>query len=97
MSMNGVYEELSPPERMVRTETFETGCDAQAGEQLSTLVLTEESGKTTLKLTVLYPSKEIRDMALASGMEKGVSAGYDRLDEMIASAWAWRSRRTGES
>jgi|SRR4030095_16409441 uncharacterized protein YndB with AHSA1/START domain len=85
MSMNGVYREVAPPERMVRTETFETGCDVGASEQLSTLVLTEESGKTTLKLTVLYPSKEARDMALASGMEKGMSAGYDRLDELIAS------------
>ena len=68
-----------------RTESFEFGCAPQAGEQLSTLLLTEQSGKTTLTLTVLYPSKEARDGAVASGMEKGLAAGYDRLDEMFAS------------
>jgi uncharacterized protein YndB with AHSA1/START domain len=86
MSMRGVYREVVPPERIVRTESFEFGCDAQMGEQLATLVLTEAGGKTTLTLTVLYPSKEARDGAIASGMEKGVGAGYDRLDELLPTA-----------
>ena len=84
MAMHGVYREVNPPERMVRTEIFDFGCDVQAGEQLATLVLAEDRGKTNLILTVLYDSKEARDGALASGMEKGVSAGYDRLEEMLA-------------
>jgi uncharacterized protein YndB with AHSA1/START domain len=83
MTMSGVYREISPPERCVRTETFETGCFPQMGEQLATLVLTERGEKTALTLTVLYPSKEARDGALASGMEKGMAAGYDRLDEIL--------------
>jgi uncharacterized protein YndB with AHSA1/START domain len=85
MAMHGFYREVDFPERIVRTEVFEFGCNAQAGEQLSTLTLTEENGKTNLRLMVLYPSKEARDGALASGMERGVSAGYDRLDEMLLS------------
>jgi uncharacterized protein YndB with AHSA1/START domain len=84
MAMHGVYREVNPPERIVRTETFDFGCDVQAGEQLSTLVLTEGRNKTNLTLTVLYDSKEARDGALASGMEKGVAAGYDRLEEVLA-------------
>jgi uncharacterized protein YndB with AHSA1/START domain len=84
MGMRGVYREVVPPERVVRTERFETGCAAQAGEQVGTLVLTEQGGKTTLTLTVLYPSKEARDGALASGMERGVAASYDRLAELLA-------------
>jgi uncharacterized protein YndB with AHSA1/START domain len=84
MAMRGVYREVVRPERVVRTETFEFGCDAQSGEQLGTLVLTEQGGKTTLTLTVLYPSKVARDGAIASGMEHGVAAGYDRLDEILA-------------
>jgi uncharacterized protein YndB with AHSA1/START domain len=83
MKMTGVYRELSPPERCVRTETFEFGCVPQMGEQLATLVLAEKGGKTALTLTVLYPSKEARDGALASGMEHGMAAGYDRLDEIL--------------
>jgi uncharacterized protein YndB with AHSA1/START domain len=86
MSMTGVYREIVPPERAVRTETFEFGCVPQSGEQLATLVLTEQGEKTLLTLTVLYPSKEARDGAIASGMERGLGAGYDRLDELLMGA-----------
>jgi uncharacterized protein YndB with AHSA1/START domain len=86
MSMRGVYREVVPPERIVRTESFAIGCDAQSGEQLATVVLTEEGGKTLLTLTVLYPSKESRDATIASGMERGVAASYDRLSELLAAS-----------
>jgi uncharacterized protein YndB with AHSA1/START domain len=86
MAMHGVYHELNPPERVVRTESFDMGCDAQSGEQLATMVLTEQSGETTLTLTVLYPAKEARDATIASGMERGVTASYDRLADLLASA-----------
>ena len=88
MSMHGVYREVVPPERIVRTESFTFGCDAQAGEQVGTLVLTEQDGRTMLTLTVLYPSKEARDATIASGMERGVAASYDRLAEQLASTQA---------
>ncbi len=84
MTMTGVYREIVPPERCVRTETFESGCFPQMGEQLVTLVLVERGAQTLLTLTVLYPSKAARDGALASGMEHGMAAGYDRLDEILA-------------
>jgi uncharacterized protein YndB with AHSA1/START domain len=84
MAVRGVYREVVPPERMVRTESFEFGCAPQAGEQLATLVLTEEAGKTFLTLTIVFPSKEARDGAIASGMEHGVAAGYNRLDGILA-------------
>ena len=84
MAIRGVYREVVPPERIVRTETFEFGCAPQAGENLGTVVLTERGGKTLLTLTVLYPSKEARDGAIASGMERGVAASYDRLEELLA-------------
>jgi len=83
MSLRGVYREVVRPERLVRTESFEFGCDSQAGEQLATLVLAEEDNKTCLTLTILYPSTEARDGTLASGMEHGVGAGYDRLDAIL--------------
>lgn len=86
MAMQGVYREIVPPERVVRTESFLFGCAPQAGEQLATMVLTEQAGKTLLTLTVLYPSREARDGALASGMDRGVAAGYDRLDEIFAAS-----------
>jgi len=87
MSMHGVYREVAPPQRLVRTELFDFGCGIPEGggaEQVCTLVLQEENGKTHLTLTAVYPSKEARDGALASGMEEGVKAGYNQLDELLS-------------
>ena len=84
MQLSGVYREIEAPGRLVNTERFDYGCAAQAGESLGTAVLTERDGKTTVTTTVLYPTKEARDGVIASGMEHGVKAGYDRLEELLA-------------
>lgn len=86
LTMTGVYHEVSPPVRCVRTEKFEMAGCPPMGEQRATLVLSEELGKTLLTITLLYDSKEARDGAAASGMEHGMAAGYDRLDEILAAA-----------
>ena len=78
--MRGVYTEITPPERLVHTESW--GGDWP--ETLNTLVLIEQDGKTTITLTVRYPSREARDAALATGMEDGVAASFDRLAEHLA-------------
>jgi uncharacterized protein YndB with AHSA1/START domain len=80
VEMTGEYRELVPPERVVNTERW--GPDWP--ETINTLVLTEENGKTTAALTTLYASKEARDAALKTGMEKGVAISFDRLDEYLA-------------
>lgn len=84
MAMRGVYQEVQPPTRIVRTAAFEFGCDAQAGEQREQLELTEEGGRTILTLTLLFPSREARDATIASGMEQGLAASYDRLDQIVS-------------
>jgi uncharacterized protein YndB with AHSA1/START domain len=88
MSMRGVYRQIAPPARIVRTESFDVGCAPQMGEQIAALLLTEKNGRTTLTLTVLYPSKEARDGAIASGMDQGMEAGYARLDDILADSAA---------
>lgn len=88
LTMSGVYREIVPPERCVRSEAFEGDGFPTMGEQVATLVLSDGGEKTTLTLTVLYPSKEARDGALASGMDQGLAAGYDRLDEILGGAAA---------
>src|SRR5262249_54348419 len=84
MGMRGVYREIKPPELLVGTEQFDDPW--YKGEALGTHVLVEKDGKTTLTLTVLYESKEVRDGVLKSGMERGVEASYDRLAELVAPA-----------
>jgi uncharacterized protein YndB with AHSA1/START domain len=79
MEMRGEYREITPPERLVSTESW----GADWPETLNTLVLTEEDGKTTITSTVLYPSKEARDAALQTGMKEGASQSFDRLAEYL--------------
>lgn len=86
LAMHGAIKELAPPERVVRTETFDMGCPGQSGEQLATLVLTAKGNKTLLTITVLFPSKEARDGMLASGMDQGMEAGYQRLDAILTAS-----------
>ena len=75
MDMRGEYREVEPPARLVNTESW----GADWPETLNTLVLDEEDGRTTITSTILYPSKEARDAALATGMKDGASTSYDRL------------------
>jgi uncharacterized protein YndB with AHSA1/START domain len=79
MEIRGIYKEITPPERLVSTESW--GGDWP--ETINTLVLTEENGKTTMRLTIRYPSKAARDAALQTGMKEGLNQGYDRLDEYL--------------
>lgn len=82
MGMGGVYREVLAPQRLVATEKFDEAW--YPGEALNTLVLVEQSGRTTLTQTMRYESREARDTALKSGMEQGVTAGYERLDGLLA-------------
>jgi uncharacterized protein YndB with AHSA1/START domain len=83
MGMGGVFREIARPERLVATEVFDQSW--YPGEALDTSVFVEERGKTTVTLTVLYESREARDGVLKSPMEQGMAAGYDRLEELLAS------------
>ncbi len=83
--MSGVYREIAPPARLVHTELFDV--DWTGGETLVTTVLAERgSGGTSVTTTILYSSREVRDAALRTGMEQGMAASYDRLEEMLAAA-----------
>jgi uncharacterized protein YndB with AHSA1/START domain len=79
MEMRGEYQEITPPERLVSTES--SGGDWP--ETINTLTLSEEDGKTTITQTVFYKSKEARDAALETGMREGVSMSFDRLAEYL--------------
>jgi uncharacterized protein YndB with AHSA1/START domain len=81
VAFHGVYREIARPERVVNTEIFEEYPDV---ESLVTTVLTEESGKTRLTVTARYPSAEVRDIVLKSGMDRGAALSYDHLEEVAA-------------
>jgi uncharacterized protein YndB with AHSA1/START domain len=82
MGHGGVYREILPPERLVCTELFDD--QSYPGESLITHELAEQTGKTTLTSTLLYASREGRDVVLSYPMARGVAEGDDRLTEMLA-------------
>jgi uncharacterized protein YndB with AHSA1/START domain len=77
----GEYREITPPSRLVFTEIYEPYPD---GVSVVTTEFTEEGGKTRMTATVRYPSMQVRDMVLATGMEKGAAISYDRLEDVVA-------------
>lgn len=93
----GVHQEVVAPERLVTTEQMD-GLDGQPmdiddprmeGEPaINTLTLVESGGRTTLTVSMLFPSKEVRDMAVQSGMSDGMAQSYDRLEEVAAEMMA---------
>jgi uncharacterized protein YndB with AHSA1/START domain len=79
MAMTGIYKEVVPPERLVNTERW----GPEWPETINTLVFSENAGKTTITLTLSYPSKEARDAALKTGMKEGMDQSYERLAEYL--------------
>jgi uncharacterized protein YndB with AHSA1/START domain len=76
----GEYREITPPSRLVYTEVYAPFPD---GDSLVTTELSEEHGKTRMTLTASYPSLEVRDMVLKTGMERGAAISYDRLEDVV--------------
>jgi uncharacterized protein YndB with AHSA1/START domain len=81
MGMRGVYKEVVPPEKLVTTESW----GADWPETINTVTLSEKDGKTTLTMTILYPSKEARDAATKTGMTDGMTKSFDRLADYLQS------------
>jgi uncharacterized protein YndB with AHSA1/START domain len=77
----GEYREITPPGRLVFTEIFEAFPDAVS---VVTTDFTDEDGKTRMTATARYPSLEVRDMVMASGMSRGAGISYDRLEDLVA-------------
>lgn len=77
--MGGTYREVTPPDRVVSTESW----GPKFPETVNTLVFAEADGQTTVTMTILYPSKEARDMALKSGMKEGMDQGFAKLDRLL--------------
>ena len=65
--------------RIVSTEAY----GDYPSETVNALLQREEDGKTIFTCSILYPSKDVRDAGIASGMEHGVAECYDRLAEVL--------------
>ena len=80
-AFRGEYREIVPPERIVWTFEYEAFPGSISVETMS---LEEHDGRTTLTATASYPSVEVRDAVLQSGMADGAGETFDRLEEYLA-------------
>ena len=78
----GCFHELRPGELLVQTMTFEGMPDGVALEKYVFEDLGD--GRTRLTSTSLCDSFADRDAFLASGVVDGTTAGYAKLDELLA-------------
>jgi uncharacterized protein YndB with AHSA1/START domain len=77
----GEYLEIDPPHRLVFTETFAPFPDSPS---TVTTHLAPEGRGTRVTISCVYPSRDVRDMVLGTGMEKGAALSYDRLEDVLA-------------
>jgi uncharacterized protein YndB with AHSA1/START domain len=75
MAIGGTYREVTPPARVVSTESW--GGDYP--ETLNTLAFDEVGGLTRVSKTILYPTKAARDAASATSIRQGMAANLERL------------------
>lgn len=77
----GSFHEVRPSERLVQTFTWEGAPD---GVLLDIITFVGPGdGRTRLESVSVVESMEIRDQVMASGMEVGVTEGYEKLDELL--------------
>ncbi|MCO4099506.1 MAG: ATPase [Gemmatimonas sp.] len=79
----GALLESHAPHRAVTTEQM-VGTDGPATRNELTLVPVQ--GGTLLCIVITYPSTELRNMILGTGMTVGMEASYARLEQELAAA-----------
>jgi uncharacterized protein YndB with AHSA1/START domain len=83
VGFHGTYLEVEAPTRLVSTEAFEGVPDPDDNASVNTLTLDEVDGVTTMTIHCRYPSQEVRDAVIESGMEGGMQVSLDRLEDVV--------------
>ena len=83
--VTGEYLEVDPPNRLVNTEIFDVEPFNALAPAIVTQTLEDLGGKTKLVSRSVFPSAEVLEGALATGMVGGAIESWDRLAEEIAS------------
>jgi len=81
MAFSGVYREVVPGERLVYTQIFEPM--PHTGDGVITATFAPHAEGTLLTQHELYPSKEVLDGAIASGMQAGMRETLEQLELLL--------------
>jgi len=79
----GFVGELLETEPKVREVTTEMMIGMEGEPAVNELTLTPVEGGTLLSLVITYPSAEVRDIVLATGMTDGMETSYKRLEDEV--------------
>lgn len=77
----GELLEFDPPRRAVTTERM---IGMEGPGNVNEMTLTPRQGGTLLSLVITFPSAEVRDAVLGTGMVDGMETSYGRLEDMLA-------------
>jgi hypothetical protein len=73
------------PATLLRHDVRTGGRSAYANpETVNELTFTPVGGRTLLSLVITYPSADVRDAVLATGMVGGMETNYQRLESQLA-------------
>jgi len=83
-AFNGVIHEMYEPQLLIQTFEFE-GMPTKGHVSMDTGMLEELPGnRTRMTIQSVFRSVADRDGLIASGMERGLGEGFERLDELLA-------------
>jgi uncharacterized protein YndB with AHSA1/START domain len=82
---NGVFHRVRQNEFIIQTFEFEGAPDMVNIEYLWFEDVGSDSSASQLRGRSICPNTEARDGLLESGMEVGMTEGYERLDELLVS------------
>jgi uncharacterized protein YndB with AHSA1/START domain len=83
----GTFREITPPSRLVHTESYDPGTLGDAhpqNEAIVSVTFAEDSSITTVTTLIDFGSKEARDAAVATGMTDGMEQSYQLLDTLLS-------------
>ncbi|MGW4396777.1 SRPBCC family protein [Amycolatopsis nivea] len=85
VAFHGEYQEITPNERLVHTEVYETPGALDVEAPVVTVTFAESGDRTTVTILTETHTKELRDTILESGMEGGMQKSMDALEEVAVS------------
>src|SRR4249920_3040966 len=83
MGIGGVFRDIFFFKDPAATEKFDESW--YPGEAVNATAFEQKAVITKVTLVISYESKAARDTAARSGMERGMAAGYDRLEGLLSS------------
>lgn len=81
--LTGEYLEVEAPHRTLHVERMHLP-DPTPDNRIETRFAEDGRGGTRMTMTMTLPDAETRAAMLATGMEEGMAASYDRLDPVLA-------------